>query len=226
MKKFVLVIFSAALLVLDGCTQETGRMDNNRNLSDTKESVEYNPNAQIKEDVHESYMKEDVKTIVKLGENADESYGDVHYQCCVKDVSLTKMFKQAVSEWEMELHPYCDAVISNGKISNDYTIIYITAEVTNLADKKLSYCVTDINPMWLEDDGNLNCAVEAGYFDRHGSGKTYYYLTVEPGKTEEFQIGYVLKDERVKRPLYIEITSCSEAKGWILVPIEDKTLEE
>ncbi len=226
LKKYILVMFFAALLAVAGCAKEDVKTGGDAGESEVKESVAYNPDTIKQENVNQSYRLDDAGQISKLGDDVDISYYGVHYKCKVKDIKLTKTFKQDVSQWEMDLEPYSEVSVTGGKITNDYTIIYITAEVTNLADKKLDYGVTQVSPMWLEDDGNLNNVIEAGYFNRHKSGKSYFYLDVEPGKTEEFELGYVLKDERVKKSLYVNLAGGVEAKQWILVPVEDKTLEE
>ena len=222
MKKCILFIMIIIIIGVCGCGQKSEKQ---RTETDSLKERETN-SSDIQTEVGSIQPDkfEDVKQIVKMGEDVEIKLFDQNYKCKVKNVSITKSFRQDISQWNMSYS--ADVAVKDGKITNGYTIIYINAEVTNLKDKELDYYVSDINPVWKMDDGKLNYLLEMQYFDKMGKGKSAYMIKVGAGKTEEFNIGYIVEDEVIKLPLYLELTAACSSDAYILLPIEDKTLED
>ena len=228
LKRFISFIMIILIIGVYGCS--TGGVDTH-NKKDTGIDEAQDKQADISDiptqtDNVQPNVLDDVERMVKLGDDVEIDRMDMHYKCKVKSISFTKHFKQDMSEWSIP----AKVSVENGRITNGYTIIYINAEVTNMNDKELSYCASEINPvamvdqdgkrLWPADNGDLQ------YFDRMGKGKSAYIIKAAKGKTEEFNIGYIIEDQDVNRPLYLELTSACSSDAYILLPIEDKTLED
>lgn len=140
----------------------------------------------------------------------------------IHDVHITKTFEEEITEWSVISTGIEDIETQNKTITNDFSIVYISGTVTNNADKEESYGLSSVRVMQEQDGALWGIGKELGYSNLMGNGKSAQILTLRPEESKDFRLGYLVPDEYLEYPLYLEVTGISGSENYKVIPFGEK----
>ena len=172
----------------------------------------------------ETHQFNDVKDIYQVGDKAELSYispgeGSQRYSNSIEDICVTKEFQQDSAEWSEFMMP--NLIIDNGRITNGYSLVYITGTVENLSDSDLDYYATNVAVAEIDGDIVSDVVSDPDYYEEVGMGKTAYKTTIAPKEKFTYHMGFIIDDRNLKNQLFVNMAAnYSDASSYVLVPIE------
>ena len=170
----------------------------------------------------DQYLLAGVSEYYELGEEIEIKNEFRDITKIIHDVYITKTFEENITEWSVVSTGIEDIQTQDKTITNDFSIVYISGTVTNCFEKDDVYGLGTVQVMWEQDGALWGIGKELGYSNLMGSGKSAQILTLQPGESKDFRLGYLVPDEYLEYPLYLEVTGISGSENYKVIPFGEK----
>lgn len=173
-------------------------------------------------DITEQLQLANVSEYYELGEEIEikSEFSDITK--VISEIYITKTFEEDMAEWNTVATGMEDVEAQDKTITNGFSIIYIEGTVTNHADKEEIYGLSSVRIMRELDGALWGIFKELGYSNLMGTGKSAQILKLQPGESKEFRLGYLVPDEYLDSPLYVEVTGISGSEDYKVIPFGEK----
>lgn len=223
MKKKFLFITMLLMMALSACSSdsEAGKSHGAFVGSPASEALHSEETPTIY-DITEQLQLANVSEYYELGEEIEIKSELSDITKVISGIYITKTFEEDVAEWNTVATGMEDIETQDKTITNGFSIIYIEGIVTNHADKEEIYGLSSVRIMREQDGALWGIFKELGYSNLMGTGKSAQILKLQPGESKEFRLGYLVPDEYLDSPLYVEVTGISSSEDYKVIPFGEK----